>query len=143
MTIGLVTGVLIGSGHHDKAFAGTQDQPLAAHTRGVPAPVTRHSAGCVADYSLVQSWPGGYQAQVTVIAGRTAVDGWAVTLTLPDGQTITQVWNGQLSQQGGSATIANLSYNATMAADGSTTFGFQGGLASGTPAQPEVSCAAR
>jgi protein kinase-like protein/cellulose binding protein with CBM2 domain len=143
VAIGLVTGVLIGSNQHPTAFAGTQDHPLTAHTRGVPAPVTRHGVGCVADYSLVNSWEGGYQAQVTVTAGRSALDGWAVTLTLPDGQTITSVWNGLLSQQGGSATVANLSYNATMAADGSTTFGFLGGLTRGTPGRPVVSCTAR
>ncbi|HKN97282.1 MAG TPA: cellulose binding domain-containing protein, partial [Pseudonocardiaceae bacterium] len=113
-------------------------------TRGIPAPATqRRNAGCVADYSLVNSWQGGYQAQVTVRAGSTALDGWTVTLTLPDGQTITQLWNGQLSQRDGSATVENLSYNATMAADGSTTFGFLGGLTRGAPAEPEVSCTAR
>ncbi|HEX3648560.1 MAG TPA: protein kinase [Pseudonocardiaceae bacterium] len=148
VAIGLVTGVLIGSDHHT-AVVGTQDRPPTAHTRHIQAPTTpeqseqQHGNGsCVADYSLVNSWQGGYQAQVTVTAGSAAVDGWTVTLTLPDGQTITNVWNGHLSRQGSSATIANLSYNATMAADGSTTFGFLGGLTRGSPADPVVSCTA-
>jgi hypothetical protein len=147
VAIGLVVGVLIGSDHGDTTFAATQDRPPTAHTRGIPAPGTTRVHGtdtaCIADYSLVNSWQGGYQAQVTVTAGAAALDGWAVTLTLPDGQTITSVWNGQLSQQGTSATIANASYNATMAADGSTTFGFLGSLTRGEPAEPAVSCTAR
>ncbi|HEY3752974.1 MAG TPA: protein kinase [Pseudonocardiaceae bacterium] len=136
---GVVVGVLIGNGgQHVQAGA-----PPTAHTRGIPAPSTTN-VGCVADYTLVNSWPGGYQAEVTVTnAGGVALDGWAVTLDLPNGQTITDLWNGRLSQQGTSATVASETYNGSMSQDGSTTFGFNGGLTGTTPATPVVHCTGR
>ncbi len=151
VAVGLVTGVLIGGAGSPPTTTAT-DRPPTAHTRGIPAPRTTHSpVGCVADYSLVNAWQGGYQAQVTVSnPGQATLAGWTVTLELPDGQTITQVWNGRLSQRGTSATIANLSYNAEMSADASTTFGFLGSVSIGDtdgkpaqPAQPVVHCTAR
>jgi hypothetical protein len=138
VAVGLVTGVLIGA--HGSAPVAAAHQPVG-HKQ---APPTVANAGCVADYSLVNSWQGGYQAQVTVTNdGGTALDGWSVSFDVPDGETITQVWSGQLSQQGASATIANASYNATMSADASTTFGFLGAIADGTPVTPQVRCVGR
>jgi hypothetical protein len=143
VAIGLVTGVLIGAnGHHTTATG-----PPTRHVGTVPAPAVPPPAAdlsCTADYSLVNAWQGGYQAQVTVTnPGNAPVAGWSVTLDLPDGQTITNVWNGRLSHDGTSATVANVSYNATVSADGSTTFGFLGGLTSGSPARPVVHCTVR
>ncbi|HEX5400973.1 MAG TPA: protein kinase [Pseudonocardiaceae bacterium] len=136
---GVIAGVLIGGQHGSVSAA----SPPTAHTRGIPAPVTTN-VSCVADYTLVNSWPGGYQASVTVTnAGRVALDGWSVTLELPTGQTITGTWNGQLSQQGSAATVANAPYNGSVSLDGSTMFGFNGGLTSGTPATPVVHCTGR
>jgi chitin-binding protein len=142
LALGLVTGVLIGGAGSPAATAGKPSAP----TRGVPAPVPAHpAAGCVADYAVVNAWQGGYQAQVTVSnPGHDTLAGWSVTLDLPGGQTITQVWNGRLSERGTSATIANLSYNAEMSADASTTFGFLGSVSgSGTADTPMIRCTAR
>jgi hypothetical protein len=142
VALGVVAGVLIDNGG-GPARTGAASRPPTAHTRGIPAPATT-TLGCVADYTLVNAWPGGYQAQVTVTnPGAGALDGWSVTLDLPDGQTITSVWNGQLSQQGASATVASVGYNGSMSRDGSTTFGFNGGLAGATPAEPVVHCTGR
>jgi cellulase/cellobiase CelA1 len=145
VAVGLVTGVLI-SDHGGRSPVGALDLPRTAHTRGVPAPATPTDtgSGCVADYTVTDTWPGGYRAQVTVSnPGGVTVQGWTVTLDLPDGQTITQLWNGALSRQGASVTVANLAYNATMSSYGSTTFGFLGGLSGAGPARPVLHCAAR
>lgn len=138
---GLVTGILVSSGHHADTAAAAP--PPTAHTRHIPPPTTPPTEACVADYTVTNSWPGGFQAQVTITnASGTALNGWQVTWSLPDGQTITNIWNGALTQQGSSVTVANLGYNATMTAAGSTTFGFLGGLSGTAPAQPVVHCAA-
>ena len=75
---------------------------------------------CAATVTVGNSWNGGYQAQVTVTAGSSAINGWKVTV---NGATITQAWNGTLS---GGNVISNASWNGSLAAGGSTTAGFLG-----------------
>lgn len=74
---------------------------------------------------------------MTVTAGSAAVNGWTVRWSLASGQTITQVWNGTLTVSGGTASVTNVSYNGSLPASGSTTFGF---LANGTPSTPSLTC---
>jgi hypothetical protein len=61
-----------------------------------------------------------------------------VTWTLAGGQSISQLWNGALTVNGTAVTVKNLSYNGTLAAGASTTFGFIG---AGSPSTPTLSCA--
>jgi dienelactone hydrolase len=93
--------------------------------------------GCTAAYQTQNSWPGGFQGQVTVTAGGSAINGWTVTWTLAGGQTVTQVWNGTLTTSGSTATVQNAAYNGALAAGASTTFGF---LANGSPSTPTLTC---
>ncbi|WP_158852571.1 poly(ethylene terephthalate) hydrolase family protein [Saccharothrix deserti] len=102
-------------------------------TTTTPAP----GDACSATYRTTNSWPGGYQAEVTVTAGNTAVNGWNVQWTLGSGQTVTQVWNGTLNVSGSTASVRNASYNGSLQANTSTTFGFIGG---GTPPTSSLSC---
>ena len=79
--------------------------------------------------------PGG--GELTVTAGASAINGWTVRWALGSGQPITQVWNGTLSTSGSTATVRNVSYNGSVPATGSTTFGF---LANGSPSTPSLTC---
>jgi hypothetical protein len=92
---------------------------------------------CTATYRTVNSWTGGFQAEVTVTAGAAAINGWTVTWTLGSGQTITQLWNGAPTTSGSTETVRNLSYNGSLGAGQSTTFGF---TANGTPSSPAPTC---
>ncbi|WP_287269953.1 cellulose binding domain-containing protein [Thermogemmatispora sp.] len=57
----------------------------------------------------------GFGASISITnTGGTAINGWTLRFTFPNGQTITQGWNGSFSQQGSTVTITNLSYNATI-----------------------------
>jgi cellulase/cellobiase CelA1 len=56
---------------------------------------------------------------------------------LSGGQSITQLWNGALTTSGSNVTVKNLSYNGSLAANATTTYGF---TANGTPSTPTVSC---
>jgi poly(3-hydroxybutyrate) depolymerase len=88
------------------------------------------SGGCSATYRVVNSWPGGFQADVAVTnTGTTAITGWSVTWTLSPGQTISQVWNGSATTNGNTVTITNVSYNGALAPGAGTSFGM---LVSGT-----------
>jgi hypothetical protein len=88
-------------------------------------------------YALAGTWPGGFQAGVTITnKGAAAVSGWKLTWTWPDsGEAITQLWNGSSIQSGTSVTVTNASYNATIGANaGTVSFGFTGSDTGQAPA---------
>ncbi|MEV0236688.1 cellulose binding domain-containing protein [Nonomuraea sp. NPDC050786] len=104
-----------------------------------PTPPTTPAPGdaCRAGYRTTNSWSGGYQGEVTVTAGASAIDGWTVTWALGSGQSINQVWNGTLSVNGMAASVRNASYNGSLQPSASTTFGFIG---TGTPPTQPFTC---
>ncbi len=72
-------------------------------------------------------WPGGFTANVTVRNnGSSPVNNWRLAFTLPSGQSVTSAWNATISPSSGSVTVTPESYNSTIAAGGSQSFGFQG-----------------
>jgi cellulase/cellobiase CelA1 len=74
---------------------------------------------------------------VTVRAGTSAINGWTARWTLANGQSISQLWNGTLSVSGTSVTVRNVSWNGSLGANASATFGF---LGNGSPSTPAVTC---
>ncbi|ACZ29543.1 glycoside hydrolase family 5 [Xylanimonas cellulosilytica DSM 15894] len=89
------------------------------------------TGACTAVPRVSNTWQGGYQAEVVVTAA-AAIGGWTVSL----GVTPTQIWGAALTGQ----TASNESWNGSVGAGTSTTFGF---LGSGTPpAAGTVPCAA-
>jgi hypothetical protein len=72
-------------------------------------------------------WQGGFTTNITIAnTGSSVINGWTLTFTFPGDQKITNAWNGVATQSGEHVSIANESYNATIAAGNSTTLGFQG-----------------
>ena len=96
---------------------------------------------CTAAFSNVGQWTGGFQGDVKVTAGSSAITGWTVTLTWANGQTITQAWNATVTTSGTVSTAKNVSYNGSLAAGGTANFGFLGSWTS-TNSAPAVTCAA-
>ena len=95
---------------------------------------------CTATYHLVNSWGGGFQAEVTVANnGSTTLSGWTVTMGLASGQAISSLWNGVNTATSGTVAVRNAAYNGTLGANATTTFGF---MATGNGAStPSVTCA--
>ncbi|MFI5909291.1 endo-1,4-beta-xylanase [Dactylosporangium sp. NPDC051541] len=91
------------------------------------------AGACAATYKITGSWPGGFQGEVSVTGSKP---GWTVKWAFANGQTISQLWGGTVSQSGANVTVTPASWNNTPPA----TFGF---LASwnGTNAVPTVTCA--
>ncbi|HEY3867660.1 MAG TPA: cellulose binding domain-containing protein [Actinocrinis sp.] len=82
---------------------------------------------CQVSYSTTSQWTGGFTANVTIDnTGASAIDGWSLGFTFPGDQHITNAWNATTTQAGEAVTATNASYNATLAAGGNTSFGFQG-----------------
>jgi hypothetical protein len=96
-------------------------------TPSSPPPTTPGggTSACRVAYKL-NSWNTGFTADVTVTnAGSAPVNGWALTWTFPGNQHVTSGWNATVGQSGNAVTARNLSYNGTIPAGGSATFGFQ------------------
>ncbi|GAA5187584.1 hypothetical protein GCM10023322_36270 [Rugosimonospora acidiphila] len=61
-------------------------------------------------------------------------------MDLPNGQTMTQLWSGSYTASGSGVTVRNLSYNAAVPANGTTTFGFLGSCNGTNSAPASLSC---
>jgi chitin-binding protein len=95
---------------------------------------------CNATYSLTTTWAGGFQAQVTLTNPTTStMYNWTVTWDLPDGETISSAWNGNLTTAGSLATMNNANWNNVLAPGASTSFGFTAN-STAAPTIPTLSC---
>ncbi|SNS93375.1 Cellulose binding domain-containing protein [Asanoa hainanensis] len=102
---------------------GPTTPPPTSQPPTTPPPTTPPPAGggCTASASVNQ-WTGGFVATIRVTAGGQPVSGWTVTVPLPAGAAVTNVWNANRS----GTTFTNVAYNGSVAAGQSTEFGFQG-----------------
>jgi Glycosyl hydrolase family 12/Cellulose binding domain len=90
-----------------------------------PAPSGRGS--CSATYSVVTSWPGGFEGQVVIRdTGSGALGGWSIGWTFGGDQRISDLWNGRYTQSGEAVTVTNASYDGSVAARGTVTVGLTG-----------------
>ncbi|MGC4897440.1 cellulose binding domain-containing protein [Micromonospora sp. DT31] len=96
---------------------------------------------CAATYRTVNTWPGGFQAEVTVAnTGTAPITGWTVRLTLAGGQAISSLWSGVNTGTTGTVSVQNAPYNGSVAPNTSTTFGFTA-TGDGTTPAGNLSCA--
>jgi rhamnogalacturonan endolyase len=93
--------------------------PTATPT-SVPTPTPTHTSGggCSVHYAITNQWTGGFGVSFTITSA-VALNGWSLQFSFPNGQAITQLWNGTYTQSGSAVTITSLSYNATIPAGGS------------------------
>ncbi|MGW3913807.1 glycoside hydrolase family 6 protein [Streptomyces sp. NPDC005070] len=115
---------------------------IAAGTGGaaaaVPADVgtnTVASIPCTVDYKVQSQWDTGFTAAVTVTNNGAAKSSWSVKWAYAGNQKVTSYWNTKLTQSGTAVTANNESYNGTLSAGGSVSFGFNGSY-SGTNTIP-------
>jgi len=106
-----------------------------------PPPPPPPSKSCTAAYAVGSQWGGGFQGTVTVTAGTSAITSWTVTWTWPSGQRFTNTWNAQVTTNGDAITARNASYNGSLAAGASTSWGFTASSGS-TNTAPTAACAA-
>jgi carbonic anhydrase/acetyltransferase-like protein (isoleucine patch superfamily) len=120
------------------AITGVAPSSPSASASSSPPP---SAAGCTASYAVTSQWQGGFQADVTVRAGSSAINGWTVAWTFADGQTVTQSWNATLSSSGATVTARNVAWNGALAAGASASFGFTAGSGA-TNRVPSLTCTA-
>nr|MDT0659059.1 non-reducing end alpha-L-arabinofuranosidase family hydrolase [Micromonospora sp. DSM 115978] len=92
------------------------------------------AAGCSVNYAVSSQWPGGFGANVSITNLGDPLTSWTLTWSFGSGQTVTQAWNTALTQSGSAVTARNVSYNGSIATNGTTAFGFNGSWTGSNPA---------
>ena len=77
---------------------------------------------------------------MTVTANQ-AINGWTVTWTFANGQSISNSWNATVSSSGSTVTARDVGYNGSLGAGASTEFGFVASK-SGANSVPSLTCTA-
>lgn len=109
-------------------------------TMPTPTPTVGGGGGgsCRVHYAVSSQWNTGFTGSLTITnTSSTAINGWSLKFSFANGQTITQLWNGTISQSGSNVTITNASYNGSIPAGGTlnSSPGFNGSW-SGTNSVP-------
>jgi len=91
------------------------------------------TAACSVSYKVTSQWAGGFGADVAITNLGDAVTGWTLGWTLASGQTVTQAWNAAVTVAGTAATATNVSYNGSIGAGASVSFGFTGSWSGSNP----------
>ncbi|MEE1927422.1 endo-1,4-beta-xylanase [Streptomyces sp. TRM 70351] len=94
--------------------------------------------GCVADYAVANEWNSGFTGNVTIRCTGSSLSGWTATWDFPAGQRISHAWNASCTQSGARVTCTNVSWNGTVPAGGSTTFGFNATTSGSNPAPASI-----
>ena len=116
---------------------GPTSAPPTTGPTSAPPTTTPPAGSCSASSIVTGTWGGGFQSTVTVKAGAAPVTGWTARWTFTNGEQITQLWNATYTSSGATVTARNATYNGSLAAGASTTFGYTG---TGTPAAVTVTC---
>ena len=81
-------------------------------------------SSCSIAYSVGSQWNNGFQGDVKITNGSTALTSWTLTWTFGSDQTVTQLWNGVVTQSGAKVTVNNAPYNANVGAGATVDVGF-------------------
>ncbi|MFD5751778.1 cellulase family glycosylhydrolase [Streptomyces sp. NPDC127033] len=97
----------------------------SATVRVTTAPGGGTTASCAVAYTVSGQWGGGFQGEIVIRnTGSSTVNGWTLGWAFPNGQQITNLWGGTVSQSGSSVSVAAASYTAVIAPNSSVAVGF-------------------
>ncbi|MFI5554678.1 cellulase family glycosylhydrolase [Streptomyces sp. NPDC051738] len=83
------------------------------------------STACGVAYRVTNEWPDGFQGEIVLRnTGSSAINGWTLRWTFPDGQRVSNLWGGTAAQSGAEVSVTSVSYTASIAPAGSVTLGF-------------------
>ncbi len=90
-----------------------------------PTPTPLPLPTCTATISITNSWPGGYQAAVTITnTGSLALVPWIASWNVPTGVSLVSGWNATVTQDSSKILADAPSWNHTLLAGTSVTIGF-------------------
>jgi endo-1,4-beta-xylanase len=87
-------------------------------------PTASNNGAGIVTYTMYD-WGTGATVSIDIKNnGSTAINGWTIVWSFAGNQKITQMWNASFTQSETRVTVKNLSYNSTIPANGSVSFGF-------------------
>jgi len=89
--------------------------------------VTPTVGTCSVAYTVTNQWGGAFQGEIKITnTSGTAINGWTLTFSFPNGQAITQMWGGVPAQTGPNVSVTPpVDWNRVIGANGgSVTAGF-------------------
>jgi hypothetical protein len=90
-------------------------------------------SGCEVDYTVVNDWGSGFQANITISADEP-INGWQLEWDFPSGTTVSSAWNVDWNQSGTTFTGTDIGWNGSIDSGQSReVFGFAGNGSSATP----------
>ncbi|WP_435208948.1 arabinofuranosidase catalytic domain-containing protein [Micromonospora sp. bgisy143] len=119
--------------HRRPALAAVAATLVIAGAAATQTGASAAAAGCQVTYAVSSQWQDGFGANVTITNLGDAVNGWRLTWNFAAGQTVTQLWNGSVTQAGAQVSVTNAAYNASIPTNGSTSFGFNGSWSGSNP----------
>ncbi|MBO4254917.1 cellulose-binding domain-containing protein [Streptomyces griseorubiginosus] len=99
-----------------------EPQGTSSSTAGTGS-ADRSPTTCTYSYDLVNQWPDGFQATLSVTTADALAD-WSVAWSFRDGQKVTQMWDASFGQNDSRVTAKAADYNRSVPADGTLSFGF-------------------
>jgi hypothetical protein len=83
------------------------------------------ASAATATFARTSSWATGYEAKFTVANNTTStITSWNVQFDLPAGSSVGSYWDAVVSTSGQHVSATNASWNGTLGAGASTSFGF-------------------
>jgi hypothetical protein len=103
----------------------TSATPSQTSTGG-SVPATSRAVLQCAVRADVRSYWSGYNAALTIgNTGRTQINGWVLTFSLPEGQTILNSWSARFTVRENRVWASDAGFNATLSPGGSTQIGYR------------------
>jgi hypothetical protein len=89
------------------------------------AAVADSASPLAASYQAGSSWGTGYTGQYTITnPGAVSVTGWTLGFQLPNGTSISSLWDGSYTDDRGQMTVTSDSWDSTIQPGGSVSIGF-------------------
>ena len=74
-------------------------------TAAVMPAVAQAAVACSVNYNITSDWGSGFVADVAIKNEGDPINGWTLSWTFPDGQQITNLWNGNHTQSGAKVSV--------------------------------------
>ena len=86
-------------------------------------PASAATTGCSVAYTVPSQWSTGFTANIVITNLGSPLTSWNLGYSYSGNQTLQNGWNGTWTQTGANVTVANASYNGSVATNGTVTIG--------------------
>ncbi|HEX9337159.1 MAG TPA: cellulose binding domain-containing protein, partial [Pseudonocardiaceae bacterium] len=114
-------------------LAGALAMAVVAAGASVATSAQAAVTGCQVAYQVSSQWSGGFSANVSLTNLGDPVTSWQLTWSFTAGQTVTQLWNGSVTQSGAQVTVTNAAWNGAIGTGGTASLGFNGSSGATNP----------